>query len=81
MNPNQNPRKLFYRSAHQSYSTLDVFSVAPLCVTLCDPKDCSPPGSFFYGIFQARIIEWSPFPPPGDLPDPGIESVSQVSWH
>ena len=58
MNPNQNPRKLFYRSAHQSYSTLDMYSVAPLCVTLCNPQDCSPPGSFVYGIFQARIIVW-----------------------
>ena len=28
------------------------------CLTLCDPKDCSPPGSSVYGIFQARILEW-----------------------
>ena len=25
---------------------------------LCDPMDCSPPGSFVLGIFQARILEW-----------------------
>ena len=25
---------------------------------LCDPKDCSLPGSFVHGIFQARILEW-----------------------
>ena len=24
----------------------------------CDPIDCSPPGSFVRGIFQARILEW-----------------------
>ena len=24
----------------------------------CDPVDCSPPVSFVYGIFQARILEW-----------------------
>ena len=24
----------------------------------CDPMDCSPPGSFVHGIFQARILEW-----------------------
>ena len=24
----------------------------------CDPLDCSPPGSFIHGIFQARILEW-----------------------
>ena len=27
-------------------------------VRLCDPMDCSPPGSSVYGIFQARILEW-----------------------
>ena len=27
-------------------------------LTLCDPMDCSPPGSFVHGIFQARILEW-----------------------
>ena len=26
--------------------------------TLCDPLDCSPPGSSVHGIFQARILEW-----------------------
>ena len=25
---------------------------------LCDPKDCSPPGSSVCGILQARILEW-----------------------
>ena len=25
---------------------------------LCDPMDCSQPGSFVHGIFQARILEW-----------------------
>ena len=29
-----------------------------LCLTLCDPMDCSPPGSSVYGICQARILEW-----------------------
>ena len=38
-----------------------------------DPVDCSPPGSSVHGILQARILEWLPCPPPGDLPDPGIE--------
>ena len=42
----------------------------------CDPMDCSPPGSSVHGIFQARILEWLPFPSPGDLPDPGIEPRS-----
>ena len=28
------------------------------CPTLCDPLDCSLPGSFVHGIFQARILKW-----------------------
>ena len=32
--------------------------VAQLCPTLCDPMDCSLPGSSVYGIFQATILEW-----------------------
>ena len=34
-----------------------VCSVAQSCVTLCDPTDCSLPGSSLHGIFQARILE------------------------
>ena len=32
--------------------------VAQLCPTLCDPLDCSPPGSSVHGVLQARILEW-----------------------
>ena len=32
--------------------------VALSCPTLCDPVDCSLPGSSVYGIFQARVLEW-----------------------
>ena len=32
--------------------------VAQWCTTLCDPMDCSLPGSPIHGIFQARILEW-----------------------
>ena len=28
------------------------------CLILCDPMDCSPPGSSIHGIFQARVLEW-----------------------
>ena len=28
------------------------------CPTPSDPMDCSPPGSFVHGIFQARVLEW-----------------------
>ena len=32
--------------------------VTQSCPTLCDPVDCSPPGSSVHGIFQARVLEW-----------------------
>ena len=32
--------------------------VAQSCPTLSDPMDCSLPGSFVHGIFQARVLEW-----------------------
>ena len=32
--------------------------VAQSCPSLCDPVDCSPPGSSVHGILQARILEW-----------------------
>ena len=60
-----------------------------MCPALCNPMDCSPPGSFVHGIFQARILEWVAFPSPGDLPDPGIklgspalqaDSLPSESW-
>ena len=43
------------------------------CPTLCDPMDCTLPGFSVHGISQDRIL---PFPPPGDLPDPGIQPGS-----
>ena len=50
-----------------------------LCPSLCNPKDCSLPGSSVHGILQAR--NWSGWlcPPPGDLPDPGIKPASLLS--
>ena len=43
--------------------------------TLCDSPGLLP-GSSTHAISQARILEWMPFPTPGDLPDPGIEPMS-----
>ena len=45
-----------------------------LCPTLWDPVNCSPPGSSVHGIVS-RQEYWTGLsrPPPGDLPDPGVE--------
>ena len=32
--------------------------IAQSCPTLCDPMDCSPPGSSIHGTFHARVLEW-----------------------
>ena len=49
------------------------------CLTLCNTMDCSLPCSSVHGILQARILEWLPCRPPGDLPYPGEEPVSYIS--
>ena len=58
-----------------------VCQVAQLCPILCDPTDCSQPGSSVHGVSPARILEWVAVPlPPGDLPSPGIEPRSPTLW-
>ena len=49
------------------------------CPTLWDPLDCSLPGSSLHGVLQTKILGGLPCPPPGDLPDPGIEPESLMS--
>ena len=60
--------------------TVDVCLVTQSCLTLCNPMDCSPLGSSVCGILQAprsmrlpMANSGLPCPPPGDLPDPGME--------
>ena len=36
--------------------------VSQSCLILCDPMDCSPPGSSVHGILQAKIVEWVAIP-------------------
>ena len=42
----------------QNHSTILMCVCAHSYLTLCDPMDCSPPGSSVHGIFQAQILEW-----------------------
>ena len=56
-----------------------VYLCAQLCLILCDPMDCSPPGSSVHRIIQARILNGLPFTTQGDLPDAGIEPASLES--
>ena len=47
-------------------------------LVLCDPLDCSPPGSSVHGIL-GRILEWVAMPSSRDLPNPGIKPISLIS--
>ena len=49
------------------------------CLILCDPMDCSLPGSSVHGILRPEYCSGGSCPPLGDLPDPGIEPVSLMS--
>ena len=48
-------------------------------VWLCNPMDCSLPGSSAHGILQARILEWVARHSSGDLPKAGTEPTSLMS--
>ena len=43
---------------HSSHMLVKGREVTQSCPTLCDPMDCSLPGSSVHGIFQARVLEW-----------------------
>ena len=53
-------------------------SVAESCPTLCDPRDCSPPGSSVHGILQARMLEWGAMHFSGGSSQP--RDFTQVSY-
>ena len=42
----------------QKLSESEESEVAQLCPALCNPMDCSLPGSSVHGIFQAIVLEW-----------------------
>ena len=58
----------------QSYGFFQAVCDQPLQshLTLCDPRDCSPPGSSVHGVSQERILQRAAVSSSGDLPNPGI---------
>ena len=50
-----------------------------VCLTLCDPMDCSLPVSSAHVIYRQEYWSGLPFPSPEDLPNPGIKPVSLAS--
>ena len=56
------------------------------CPPLCDPTDCSPPGSSLHGILQARTLEWVAMPSLQRIfqtqgSDPGLLHCRQILYH
>ena len=66
-------------SQHSLPSALNCAQSLQSCLTLCDPMDCSPPGSSVHEILQARTLEWIAMLPPEALPNQGIEPASLMS--
>ena len=56
-----------------------IFFVVKLCPIICDPIDCSLPGSSVHAISQARILEWVAISFSRGSPNPGIKPVSPVT--
>ena len=52
--------------------------VTQSCPSLFTSMDCSLPGSFVHGILQQEYWSGQPFPSPGDLPDPEIDTRSSA---
>ena len=50
--------KLAIKEFEREKVKLKLVLVTQSCPTLCDPMDCSPPGSSVQGILQARILKW-----------------------
>ena len=61
------------------------YPVAVLCSVASDesdflrPMNCSPPGYSVHRTLQARILDGLPCPPPGNLPNSGVEPISPAS--
>ena len=58
------------------FARLCACSVAHSCPTLCSPVDCSTQDPLSMEFFRQEYWNGLPFPPPGDLPHPGIEPRS-----
>ena len=57
-----------------------VLRCAQVCLTLCDPVNCSPPGSSVHGSLQARVLEWAATPSSrGSSPPRDQTQVSHIA--
>ena len=64
---------------HPYHRHMCVCLVTELCLTLCDPMDCSPQAPLFMGFSRQEYWSGLPCPPLGDLPNSGIKPASLVT--
>ena len=82
MGPDYSAKKRIWISDNEVYEPRAYYTewvkvlVTQLYLTLCKPRNYSPPGSSVYGILQAEYRNGLPFLSPGDLPNPGIKPGS-----
>ena len=69
----------FGLSQDVEYNSLCYTSVAQSCPTLCDLWTVAHHAPLSLGFSRQEYWSALPFPPPGDLPDPGIEPMSPIS--
>ena len=73
--------RLVFMTGLKRLSSSSSSELLQLCPTLCDPMDCSLPGSSVHGILQARILEWFDMPSSRGSSWPGVwAGLSYVSW-
>ena len=70
-----NPARLYVQFTLSNNEDL-LLLVTQLCLTVCDPMDCSLPGSPTMEFSKQEYWIGLPFSSPGDLSDPGIEPRS-----
>ena len=67
---------MLHVESNRDYIFLLLFSHVQL---FCDSMDCGPQSPLSLEFPRQEYWSWLPFPPPGDLPDPGIE-LGSPAW-
>ena len=65
------PQSIYAKKKKKTNKKINKY-IAQLCPNLCNPMDCSMPGSSVHGFPRQEYWSGLPFPSPGDLPDPGL---------
>ena len=75
-----NPQKGHGAQQRITFEAVKVL-ITQLCLILCDPMDCSPPGSSIYGILQVRLLEWVAVPfSRTQGPNPGLPYCRRILY-